>query len=134
MYEDTFGTDWTSLTRDEAIRRAFALGVAASLSRPHPEEYDRLVAEPGSSYDRSLVELAYSRGENRGKRERGDADSAEEVWSTLVETEDHTEAVDSGRSGPGPASDPPTALSNRGPGGERTGAIDLPAFLRREDP
>lgn len=133
MYEETFGTDWDGLSRDEAIRRAFALGVAASLSRPDPEEYDRLVAEPDSSYDQSLVELAYSRGRNRAKRERGDADSADEVWSTLVEETDDEAAVDSDRPAPGPASDPPSALSNRGPSGERTGAIDLPAFLRGED-
>ena len=131
MYDDTFGTDWNQLGRDEAIRRAFALGVAASLSRPDPDEYDRLVAEPDSSYDRSLVELAYSRGRNRARRERPDADSVEQVWSALVETADVTEVAEP-RRGPGPASEPPAALSDSGPAGERTGAIELPAFLQRD--
>ena len=132
MYEETFGTDWSSLARDEAIRRAFALGVAASLGHPDPEEYDRVAAEIDSSYDQSLVELAYSRGRNRGQHERSDADSPEAVWSTLVETDDVVDPDVPERDHYGPASNPPKALSNRGPAGERTGAIDLPAFLRED--
>jgi hypothetical protein len=134
MYEETFGTDWDHLTEDAAIRRAYALGVAASLGDPVPDEYERVVAQPGTSYDQSLVELAYSRGRNRARRERADADSSEQVWASLVEEEqDVPDADDVRRSGPGPAADPPTALSDSGPAGERTEAVDLPKFLRRDE-
>lgn len=134
LYEQRFDTDWDTLDRDEAMERAFALGVAASLGRPNPEEYDRVAAEIDSSYDRSLVELAYSRGRNRGQRERSGADSPEDVWSTLVESDEVIDADVSERTRPGPANDPPEALSNRGPAGDRTDAIDLPAFLREGGP
>jgi hypothetical protein len=133
MYEETFGTDWTALDADEAMRRAYALGVAASLGRPTPEEFERIVDVAGSSYDRSLVELAYSRGRNRGRRERTDADSVEQVWSSLVEGGEAPELDDVSKSGPGPAADPPPALSDLGPADDRTEAVELPRLLERDD-
>lgn len=88
MYEDTFGTDWTDLDdREEAVRRAFALGVAARLGERHPGELDRISRAVGSTYDRSFVELAYHEGRDKAKDVVPEADSDEEVWAELVEGE-----------------------------------------------
>ena len=97
MYEDRFATDWASdeLDRDEAIERAFALGVAAECGEEHPGEYKRLVSVAG----RALVQMAFDDGRSRAKDVRqelqsetsGDVESVEfqdrdaEIWSKLVE-------------------------------------------------
>ena len=41
-YERTYGTDWTTLDPDDAIERAYALGVAASLEEYHPDELEAM--------------------------------------------------------------------------------------------
>lgn len=88
MYEDTYGTDWETLDRDEAMGRAFALGVAASLGQHHPDEYDRIVTEMDTAYNRSIVELAYEEGKNKAKKQKHEGTTgAEAVWSELVEGE-----------------------------------------------
>lgn len=97
MYEDRFSTDWDpdALDRDEAIDRAFALGVAAECGEKHPGEYKRLVGVAG----RALVQMAYDDGRSRAKDLRRDIrtedrDPAEivdfqdrdaEIWSKLIE-------------------------------------------------
>ena len=97
MYEDRFATDWTpdELDRDEAIERAFALGVAAECGEEHPGEYKRLVVVAG----RALVQMAFDDGRSRAKDVRqelrseanGDAESVDfqdrdaTIWSKLVE-------------------------------------------------
>ncbi|WP_248516847.1 hypothetical protein [Salinarchaeum laminariae] len=86
MYEDRFGTDWTSIDdREEAVRRAFALGVAARMGEHYPGELDKISDEVESNYDRSFVELAYHEG--RDKADRVDPepdDDANEVWEQVV--------------------------------------------------
>lgn len=69
MYEDSFSTNWDGddLDREEAIWRAYALGVAAALGEQNPEEYRQLVAATG----RSLVQMAY----DEGKSSAADLDS-----------------------------------------------------------
>ncbi|MFC3477185.1 hypothetical protein [Halobacterium litoreum] len=69
MYEESFSTDWDGeeLDREEAIWRAYALGVSAALGETNPEEYRELVAATG----RSLVEMAY----DEGKSSAADLDS-----------------------------------------------------------
>lgn len=97
MYEDRFETDWTpdELDRDEAIERAFALGVAAECGEDHPGEYKRLVSVAG----RALVQMAFDDGRSRAKDvrqelrkdDRADADDIgfqdrdAEIWSKLIE-------------------------------------------------
>ncbi len=97
MYEDRFATDWTpdELDRDEAIERAFALGVAAECGEEHPGEYKRLVSVAG----RALVQMAFDDGRSRAKDVRqelrseanSDAESVDfqdrdaTIWSKLVE-------------------------------------------------
>lgn len=96
MYEDRFSTDWDvdELDRDEAIERAFALGVAAECGEDYPGEYKRLVTVAG----RALVQMAFDDGRSKAKdlRDdlgglRGDADESIEfqdrdyhVWSKLI--------------------------------------------------
>jgi len=88
MYEQTYGTDWDSLDRDEAMSRAFAIGVAASLGHNYPEEYDRIVQSMDTSYNRSIVELAFEEGKNKAKKKQYESDDGDDaVWSELVEGE-----------------------------------------------
>ena len=88
MYEQTYGTDWDSLDRDEAMSRAFAIGVAASLGHDYDEEYERIVRSMDSSYNRSIVELAFEEGKNKAKKKQYEGDDGEDaVWSELVEGE-----------------------------------------------
>lgn len=100
MYEQTYGTDWETLDRDEAMGRAFALGVAASLGHRHPDEYDRIIAEMDTAYNRSIVELAYEEGKNKAKKEKhGGTTDETAVWSELVEGEKVTVDEDDGPTG-----------------------------------
>ncbi|MXR20011.1 hypothetical protein [Halobacterium bonnevillei] len=125
MYDDTFSRDWdeTDLDQEEAVWRAYALGVAAALGDRNPDEYRQLVAATG----RSLVEMAYDEGkssaadlDSRLASDDADIDESEfpsrerAVWSQLITYE-------------------------RGSGGEVTTAsgdsdrMDLPEFLERVD-
>lgn len=97
MYEDRFETDWDAddLDRDEAIERAFALGVAAECGEEHPGEYKRLVSVAG----RALVQMAFDDGRSRAKdlrtelRKEGHSspesvefqDRDAKIWSKLIE-------------------------------------------------
>ncbi|GAA0269955.1 hypothetical protein [Halobacterium noricense] len=69
MYDESFSRDWDGeeLDREEAVWRAYALGVAAALGDRNPQEYRQLVAAAG----RSLVEMAY----DEGKSSAADLDS-----------------------------------------------------------
>ena len=87
MYEDTFDTDWETLSSDGALRRMYALGVAASLGHPDDDEYRRIRGLADSPYARNVLELAFEEGRQRGRRNRrelgGDGD-VDDVWETLV--------------------------------------------------
>ena len=128
MYDQTFGTDWTddTLDREEAIDRAFALGVAAGCGSKRPAELDRVLEAFPSAYDQSIVELAYDEG--RTKALEAPAEDPERVWKRLVD--------DTGtpRQAPVPAALPGAinelTLMDR----PRTGApssLELPSFLRK---
>ncbi len=84
MYEDTFGTDWETLSPDGALRRMYALGVAASLGHPDDEEYRRIRAQADSAYARNVLELAFEEGKQRGRHNRRELPADEDVWETLV--------------------------------------------------
>ncbi len=85
MYDRTFGTEWDELTREEAVRRAFALGVAEGVGNRRPEEIERVTEAFPSAYDRSLVELAYGEGRTEALAAADEADDAKEVWDALVD-------------------------------------------------
>ncbi len=95
MYDEAFSRDWDGdeLDREEAIWRAYALGVSAALGDRNPKEYRELVAAAG----RSLVEMAYDEGktsaadlDSRLASDDADLDPAEfpsrerAVWSKLI--------------------------------------------------
>ena len=62
MYDRTFGTEWDDLSREEAVERAFALGVAAGVDSARPEELDRVLEAFPGSYDQSIVQLTTTSG------------------------------------------------------------------------
>lgn len=68
IYENHFSTDWTHLTRDEAMVRAFALGIASAFDETHPEEFERLLTQE----KRIFIEMAF----NEGKRKALKLDAA----------------------------------------------------------
>ncbi|ACV12031.1 conserved hypothetical protein [Halorhabdus utahensis DSM 12940] len=94
MYERTYGTDWETLGKDEAAERAFALGVAAEIGAGNPEEYERVLQAGGTSYDRSLIELAYQEGKRKAAGRRGDVEESTTVWAELVEPDGDKTTVD----------------------------------------
>jgi hypothetical protein len=86
MYGERFGTEWDSLSIDDVIERGYALGVAEVLGEEHEGEYDRLEAQTGSAYERSMLELSYQDGKKEARGTEATADEA--VWSELVEDEE----------------------------------------------
>ncbi|EMA58562.1 hypothetical protein [Halorubrum lipolyticum] len=85
MYDRTFGTEWDDLSREEAVERAFALGVAAGVGSARPVELDRVLDAFENAYDRSLIELAYDEGRTKALEAAPEADDAEAVWDRLVD-------------------------------------------------
>ena len=129
-YERKYGTDWEELDQDEAVRRAYALGVAASLGEFHPDELDRLRGEVGSSYNKSMVELAFQEGKTEGK-EAEEEKTEDTVWNELVVGEVPLEDEDlpmSARSGLPDAVDITEVLER--PDRDSTDVTDFPEFLK----
>jgi hypothetical protein len=136
-YERAYGTDWTSLDREEAIDRAYALGVAAALEEYHPEELDRVREETDTAYDQSVVDLAFDEGRTDAEGADPDTDTrAGAVWSTLVAEADASadggtgagEGAIGGRDGLPGALGRVDALDRADPDG--TERVRLPEFLR----
>jgi hypothetical protein len=123
LYEQRFDTDWDDLDRDEAMERAFALGVAASLGDRNVEEFQAVKAAMDTNYDTSIVELAYEEGKQKAtKRQRkseasnDDADVFEFVVSAEIEG---TEPPDVDDEEADRATDLPSAVSKRTEATER---------------
>lgn len=139
MYEETFGTDWTTIEdREDAVRRAFALGVAARLGERHPGELDRISAEVDSSYDRSFVELAYHEGrEKASDHEAAETDEEERVWTDLVEgTTEFAAQLPERPEFDDPETTRPDMLEHVEPDtmpDDSREAVERPKFLTRED-
>lgn len=87
MYENAFGFDWTRLSEDEALKRMYALGVAAVLGERHPDEYRRIMQQADTAYRRSVLELSFKEGQQRAKNNRREFADHEAVWDALVDTE-----------------------------------------------
>ncbi|MDX1745108.1 MAG: hypothetical protein R3324_04160 [Halobacteriales archaeon] len=98
MYEETYGTGWSTLSTEEIMERAFALGVATALGETHSREVARLRAETGSRYEQQMVQLAFDEGRTRGATMSADGDvSMDEVWQEMVvdtEIEIHRSSAD----------------------------------------
>jgi hypothetical protein len=134
-YERAYGTDWETLDKDEAIDRAYALGVAASLGEYHPDELDRVRAQMDTAYNKSVVDLAFDEGKNEAREL--DVDSAERddpVWTELVEGEtavvDEDEVPTGGRDGLPDALEKMEALDKPEPG--KNEAVERPDFLEKD--
>lgn len=128
-YETQYGTDWESLDPEEGVERAYALGVAASLGEYHSDELDAIRDEMNSSYNTSMIELAFQEGKNESKEI--DEDENEQVWNELVVGEIPLEEDDlpvGGRSGLPEAMDLTDVLDR--PERNSTDAVDLPDFLQ----
>lgn len=146
MYDDRYPDDWEpgDVDRDEAIERAFALGVAAERGEDHPGEYERLVGVVG----RALVQMAYDDGRSRAKdlrRElRRSSESRDEdvsfpdrdaaIWSRLVEYADDDGAAVEHNTRALKRLDVPDALRGFDLANytrDDLSRLDLPEFLRR---
>jgi hypothetical protein len=134
-YERAYGTDWESLDKDEAIDRAYALGVVASLGEYHPEELGRIRAEMDTAYNKSVVDLAFDEGKNEARELDVDADREKQaVWAELVEGETVTVDEDGlptgGRDGLPSAIEQMAALEKPEP--NKNEAVERPDFLERD--
>jgi hypothetical protein len=131
-YEEAYGTEWTSLDRDEATERAYALGVAESLGEYNREEFEAVHDEMTTAYDQSMVELAFREGKNEG-REARPSDGEGKVWNELVEGEvvtvDEDDVPTGGRDGLPEAVDGIDAIERPDP--DEIDATDRPDFLDR---
>lgn len=128
MYDTEYGTDWSVLSAEQAIERAYALGVAETLGEEHPDELERLVEAAGSPHDRSLVRLAYDKGRSRGMKAAASEEDDREVWTGLVnDVERERIAVSRPRTLP-PALRSVALLDPPGDGLDR---VRLPRFLLR---
>jgi hypothetical protein len=88
LYEDRFDTDWDTLDREEAMERAFALGVAAALGERNEDEFEAIHDTMGSNYDASIVELAYQEGKNEATQHRRQVDDDDQdVFEFVVNEE-----------------------------------------------
>jgi hypothetical protein len=131
-YDRTYGTDWTELERDEALDRAYALGVAAALGDDRPEEYEAVRETADGAYDRSVIELAYEEGRTAGREADPGDEPDRAVWAELVEGQTVVveEPPTGGRSGLPEAVELVDALDRPEPGRNR--ATDRPEFLDRD--
>lgn len=128
-YEQQYGTDWEELDPDEAVDRAYALGVAATMGEYHPDELDAIREEMNSSYNTSMVELAFQEGKKESTEI--DEDEKETVWNELVIGEvplQEDEIPTDKRSGLPKAMDITDVLDR--PDRDSTDAVDLPEFLK----
>lgn len=145
MYEEYFDEEWESLTQEEAMFRAYALGVDAAFGNEHPAERRALARE----FHRGLIQIAFDEGKSRamdafeeqeydpetgGTFEFETSEYDWELWEELVterrEEEGAFEPVQVERSRDSlPASlDRPELLDRRS---DRVESITLPRFLLR---
>ncbi|WP_348613403.1 hypothetical protein [Halobaculum rarum] len=141
MYETRLGTDWEDISGTEAIRRAYALGVAAAFGYENREEFDRLRDALDTSYDRSIIDLAYQEGKHEAEVIHADSEATDgdAVWKQLIEgaappsdlSDPDSSAEGSPTGRPITATEFPPALGRAGllDGGDDLGALGFPAFL-----
>ena len=128
MYDRTFGTEWDELSREEAVRRAYALGVAEGVGKRRSAELDRVIEAFQSAYDRTLVELAYDEGRTEALDAAAEADGPEEVWDALVDGEGVPRGPPVRAALPGAITDLTLARPPReGP----PSSLDFPSMLRK---
>jgi len=134
LYHREYGASWTTLDRDEATERAYALGVAESLGQYDREEFEAIHDEMDTAYDKSMVELAFREGKNEGREAQPPSDADESaIWADLVEGEtvvvDEDDLLTGGRDGLPEAVDKFEGLERPDP--DDIDATDRPDFLDR---
>jgi|AntRauMinimDraft_4_1070384.scaffolds.fasta_scaffold00026_25 hypothetical protein len=128
MYDRLFGTEWEDLSREDAVERAFALGVAAGVGDERPAELDRVLSSFSGAYDRSLVELAYDEGRTKALAAATEADSSTEVWNELIDPVGAPLTPPVSAALPGALSK--LTLTNRPESGPPS-SLDFPSMLRK---
>ena len=128
MYESTFSAEWNHLPRDEAVERAYALGVAAACGTHNREEYEEIKAAADTTYDRSLIELSFDQGRSQALQLESSGTEPDAIWSQLVDSDGETPRAESGL----PDALGPAELLERfdqleGP----PSTLDKPSFLSR---
>jgi hypothetical protein len=88
MYEEAFGFDWDRLSEEQALKRMYALGVAAVLDERHPDEYRRIMRQASTAYRRSVLELSFNEGRQRARDNRAEFEERDAAWNALVEADD----------------------------------------------
>lgn len=134
-YEQSFGTNWKTLDVDEAVERAYALGVSTAIGEYHSEELDAIRGEMDSAYDRSVVDLAFEEGKTEGRELDVDESGGDSrVWNELVDGEpvtiDPDELPTGGRTGLPEAVDQIDAIER--PDLDSTEKVSKPDFLQRD--
>ena len=115
MYERAFDTDWESLSGEEAIRRMYALGIAAKLGHDRPDERRRIRDLASNAYERSVLDLSFEEGKREVTEVRPHHASDTELWPELVQS---SELFPS-----------PSSLSVDRSDSNSPGAVDRPALL-----
>ncbi len=129
MYEDYF-EEASEYTTQEALDRAYALGVESVCGDPDDGAYERLKERSPDTYDKSIVELAYDEGRAKALELEANEEDHEEIWERLVKTALESEATDRTDS----PNERPELLSGPdeiGPAAGLPEHLDLPSFLRR---
>ncbi len=127
-YERRFGTDWTDVDGEDALERAYALGVAAALGEHHPAELDRLREAMHSGYGRGVIELAYDEGKTAAATAEADTESAPtSVWEEVL---DDPTAETANESLPAPVLERLSVVER--PNRDLREAEALPSFLERD--
>lgn len=137
MYDRAFDTGWESLSGEEAVRRMYALGIAAELGHEHPAERGRIRELATSAYERSVLDLAFEEGKTEVADVRPHHDSDEDAWSELVETSDVSPPSPSSLSVDRSDSNAPDAVDRPGLldgfDADSLDRIRLPSLLKRDE-
>jgi len=132
VYESTFSEEWSQLARDEAVERAYALGVAAACGHDNREEYEAIKAAADSAYDRSLIELSFDQGKSQALQLQSSGNNdPEDIWDELVEST--TVELPAQDSGLPEALAPADLLDRFGQVDGPPSTLDKPSFLVRDD-
>ncbi|MFC7097361.1 hypothetical protein [Halobaculum marinum] len=113
-----------TLSPDEAIRRAHALGVAAAFGADTETALEEVRTSLDATYDRSIVDLAYREG-------KGDAEGYERGDATSTDAETLRSRLAQGGSAETAAGPESGVDGTPTPAGIRPTATDLPATLQR---
>lgn len=134
LYANEYDDDWDTLDRDEATERAYAIGVAEKLGEFNREELEAVYDEMDTSYNKSMVELAYREGRQEAAEAAKQSDeNGQAVWAELVEGEETyvepEEPPTGGRDGLPKALEPNEVLDRQEV--DSTDIVDRPEFLDR---